>query len=201
MKVSAAFERLSRFEVDMVTRYLESTHKQFQEETTKLGKEIKSLKKNQFKDEDDYEAYVNTQSSDYEILEDIKCLSEQLAIVAIYRIVELNMKKILLWRYPKEEVEKLKRIDYIAKRLSKDGIKLEGVPHYKAVNEIRLLNNAVKHENKVTKDLEKYRGYKEGNELTNLGRAFNRLSLKVPRFLRFLAATVVPKEKRTGRVR
>jgi hypothetical protein len=199
--VSAAFERLSRFEVDMVTRYLESAHKQFQEEATKLEKENKSLKKDQFEDEDDYEAYVSLLSSDYEILEDIKGLSEQLAIVALYRIVELNMKKILLWRYPKEEVEKLKRIDYIARRLSKDGIKLERVPHYKVVDEIRLLNNAVKHENKVTKHLEKYRSYKEGNELTNLGKVFNRLSLKVPRFLRFLAAKVVPKEKRTGRVR
>ena len=201
MKVGAVFERLSRFEVDMVTRYLEGADNQFQAEAAKLEEENKSLKKSQFNDEYDYEAYINTLASNYEILEDIKDLSEQLAIVALYRIVELNMKKILLWRYPKEEVQKLRRIDYIANRLSKDGIKLEKVHHYKAVDEIRLLNNAVKHENKVTKDLEKYGSYKEGKELKNLGKAFNRLSLKVPRFLRFLAEKVVPKGKRTGRVR
>jgi len=201
MKVSAVFERLAKFQVDLVGRYLEGAEQQFEEEVASLKKKSKSVTKNQFEDEHDYEAYVDTLASDYEILEDIKELSEQLAIVALYRIVELNIKKILLWRYSKEEVKKLRQIDRIADHLSKDGIRLEKVRHYNTADEVRLLNNAIKHENKVTKDLEKYRGYKEGQDLKSLDKAFNRLSPNVPKFLRFLAEKVVPKGKRTGKVR
>lgn len=200
MKVSAVFERLAKFQVDLVGRYLEGAEQQFGEEVASLKKKSKSLTKNRFEDEHDYEVYVDTLASDYEILEDIKELSEQLAIVALYRIVELNIQKILLWRYPKEQVKKLRRIDRIADHLSKDGIRLEKVRHYKAADEIRLLNNAVKHEKKVTKQLEKYKGYKEGRDLKNMDKAFKRLSPRVPKFLRSLAEKVVPKEKRTGRI-
>lgn len=201
MKVSAVFERLSTFEVDRVARYLKSGEKQFQIEAAKLEEENKSLKKKQFANEDDYEAYTEVLSSNYTILQDIKGLTEELAIVALYRIVELNLKKILLWRYPKEAVAKLKSIDAILQRLAKDGIRLEKVRHYRAADEIRLLNNAVKHEKKVTKQLEKYKGYKEGRDLKNMDKAFKRLSPRVPKFLRSLAEKVVPKEKRTGRIR
>ena len=118
MKVSAVFERLSTFEVDRVARYLKSGEKQFQIEAAKLVEENKSLERKQFANEDDYEAYTEVLGSNYTILEDIKGLTEELAIVALYRIVELNIRKILLWRYPKEEVGKLKRIDRISQRLS-----------------------------------------------------------------------------------
>jgi hypothetical protein len=45
-----------------------------------------------------------------------------------------------------------------------------------------------------------HRGYREGSDLKNMDKAFNRLSPHVPKFLRSLAEKVVPKGKRTARI-
>jgi hypothetical protein len=48
MKVSAVFERLAKFQVDLVVRYLEGAERQFEEEAASLKKKSKSFNKNQF---------------------------------------------------------------------------------------------------------------------------------------------------------
>ena len=130
-------------------------------------------------------------SSDYKLLTAVKEMSEQLAMVALYRVVELNMKNVLIWRYKPEEVEKLD-IKEIGKLLAKDGIQLQNIANFDAADESRRINNAIKHKNKVTKDLTKYPGWTEGDELRNLEPAYNRLSPKIPKFIEDFAEKVIP---------
>jgi hypothetical protein len=65
---------------------------------------------------------------------------------------------------------------------------LPSVPHFRAIDELRLLNNAIKHEGKVTKQLsQKYRRWCEGKKLEGLDQAYDRLRPKVPVYIFRLA--------------
>ena len=68
------------------------------------------------------------------------------------------------------------------------GIVLASVPHYRAIDELRLLNNAIKHTGTVTKELaDKYKRWREGDELSGLDRAYDRFRAKVPVYIFRLA--------------
>jgi len=196
MKISRVFERRARFEVDLISRYLESADVQYSQENAEVEAESTSAVRSKFEGEYEYRMYMDHLAYEHQLLEDIREMSEQLAIIALYRVVELNMKQMLMWRYEPEEVDKLRSIDKIENRLQKDGINLKDITDFKTADETRLLNNAIKHKNKVTKELAKYRGWREGDELKNLRHAYNRLSPKIPKFLEALAEKTVPPDSK-----
>lgn len=192
MKISRVFEVKSGLEIRLIDSYLRSIDAQFARRNSELKVEAKSTTRSKFKDETEYRMHIDHLAGEHEVLESIKELAEQLAIVALYRVVELNIKQILRWRYTPEEVKRLETIKQIINRLNRDGIHLEKVVHFKGADEARLLNNAIKHKNRVTKQLAKYSRWKEGKELKNLREAYMRLSPDIPKFLGFLAEKVVP---------
>ncbi len=114
-------------------------------------------------------------------LDTISQLADELSVVALYRVVELNTARILVYEFGPMVKKKASRVDGVKDLLLKNiGLKLETVPHYRAVNELRLLNNAIKHEGKVTRNLSK--GYK-------------RLRPKVPTYILRLAERMKLKYK------
>ena len=63
-------------------------------------------------------------------------------------------------------------------------IDIKRTPHYRAVNELRLLNNAVKHAGRVTAELAReYPRWKQGRKLTGVGAAYERLRRPVPSYI------------------
>jgi hypothetical protein len=67
-------------------------------------------------------------------------------------------------------------------------IDIKRIPHYRAVNELRLLNNAIKHAGRVTAELAKeYPRWKQGRNLTGVGAAYERLRRPVPSYIFRLA--------------
>lgn len=101
-------------------------------------------------------------------------------------------KRLLRRRYPQEVVRACYQIDTLKTRLQRDGIDLEAVPGFSAIDEVRLINNAIKHEGKVTAVLANYPGWTKGQELQNLGPAFERLAPRVPEYLENLGLAVIP---------
>jgi hypothetical protein len=62
--------------------------------------------------------------------------------------------------------------------------RIDITPHYRAVNELRLLNNAVKHAGRVTAELAReYPRWKQGRKLTGVGAAYERLRRPVPSYI------------------
>jgi hypothetical protein len=122
-------------------------------------------------------------------LDSVSRLGDQLAIVALYRVVEINTGRMLGHAFGPQFAKKASRID--AQRvLLKDklGINIESVPHYRAIDELRLLNNSIKHAGRVTKSLaDQFGRWKEGQELTGLDEAYGRLRHKVPAYIFRLA--------------
>jgi len=117
-------------------------------------------------------------------------LTDQLSIVALYRVVELYISKILVRRFGVSAVRKAYRIDTLEAFLKSKGVDLKAISHFKSIDELRLLNNAVKHSGVVSAELAKhYPRWKKGNKLEHLDKAYERLHPKVSKYiLRFAEA-------------
>lgn len=103
-------------------------------------------------------------TDEFSTLDDITDLSGQLSIVALYRVVELITKKILWQFYDSQKVDRL-AIKEIKELLLKDfNIKIEDIDSFSFIDELRCLNNAIKHQNIVTQKLAEYDGWVEGEE-------------------------------------
>jgi hypothetical protein len=64
------------------------------------------------------------------------------------------------------------------------GVDIERIPHYRAANELRLLNNAIKHAGHVTAELaNEYPRWRQRQQLADLGAAYERLKGCVPSYI------------------
>lgn len=82
-------------------------------------------------------------------------------------------------------IDSVKNYLQIHKRLD-----LETVPHFRAIDELRLLNNCIKHEtySTVSRQLaNRFPRWKEGDNLESLDKAYKRLSPKIPAYIFRLA--------------
>ena len=124
-------------------------------------------------------------------LDKISDLADQLAIVALHRVVELSTQRILMHKFGAAAGRKASYIDALRKFLKGHDIDIERIPHYRAMNELRLLNNAIKHAGHVNPQLAaEYSRWTLGEELTQLGSAYDRLKRHVPSYVFRFAESV-----------
>jgi hypothetical protein len=109
--------------------------------------------------------------------------------VALYSVVEINTGRILGHRFGPAARKNASYFKKLRKFLmQQQRIDIKQIPHYRAVNELRLLNNAVKHAGRVTPELAKeYPRWKQGRKLTGVGAAYERLRRPVPSYIFRLA--------------
>jgi hypothetical protein len=135
-------------------------------------------------------------ADDLHELDAICALSDQLSIVALYRAVEINTGRILGHQYGAAAIRNAASIRRLRAFLKRQGINLSRIPHFRAVNELRLLNNAIKHAGDVTLELaNECPRWKQGEELTGLGAAYERLKGHVPSYIFRLAERLKPRFK------
>jgi len=112
-------------------------------------------------------------ADDLHELDAISDLADQLSIVALYSVVEINTGRVLAQRFgpaARKNASYIKRLHKFL--MQQQRIDIKRIPHYRAVNELRLLNNAVKHAGRVTAELAReYPRWKQGRKLTGVGAA------------------------------
>jgi len=116
-------------------------------------------------------------------------------VVALYRIVELSTTRILGWRYGTATVKKedLYRKDTLERTLKADGIDVRSLPGFNGIDKLRCLNNAVKHEGKVTPALARFPNWTKGEDLGDCSGAIERFSGLVGPYVRALPDVAIPK--------
>jgi hypothetical protein len=125
--------------------------------------------------EDEYyrESYRVHLEDRYHFTQEVRRLSDELAIVALFKQVELHTKKVAKKNFPSINENKLFEIEYLKKAFP---FKVEELPSYAAFNELRLLNNAVKHQGKVSRQLsDAFPSWSLGADLAGLDTAYSRL--------------------------
>jgi hypothetical protein len=174
---------LARLQIAVIQRFVSNLRDTYETEAKRLGALIDEA------DRQDYADYLADQHlTEVEVVE----LGGQLAMVALYRVIELSTKSLLRFRY-RGAAASLYKFDVLAARLQSDlSVDLRSVTNFASIDEIRLINNAVKHDGKVSNALSQYPGWTRGDELTGLEQAFDRLAPSVPDYLIALAKVVVP---------
>ena len=126
-------------------------------------------------------------------------LADQLSIVALYRIAEIGTQKILelantyLGDQRKKHKLQAFRWAQLQELLSENfNFHLKNVKFFSSINELRCLNNDIKHSGMVGKDLAQFKGWQEGKDLFlyNLHKHFKRFAVQVPEYLEALSSGI-----------
>lgn len=187
LHIPSIMRKLAEIEVQRTLDFLAQNEEKYESELKRLSAVAR--------DDDDYADFAADLK--YQ-LDELKTLSEQMAVVALYRIVELNTIKILHWRWKKEEVETkgLYKADRLRKELKSTlSCDIRQITGYRGVDELRVANNAVKHRGIVSRELAKYPGWVVGDALKDLEPFIQRVATDIPEYLAELASHVIPPQK------
>lgn len=149
----------------------------------RLQEEYEGITPANFEYELDMEDYRSILVDDFHQLVEVKKLGHALAISGLYRQVETHIKRVLRVTFPDIGKNKIKKIVSGEPQAEIDGSVLDG---FDAVNELRMLNNLIKHAESIA-DVElanAYPGWVAGKELHDLDKAYDRLKPIVKRYVR-----------------
>jgi len=97
---------------------------------------------------------LNTYAEDqFSLAEEVGHLADKLAIVALFGQVELSYKAMIGIAIPGIDEKQLFRWASVKKTLKRKGIDLETIARYAQVNQLRCINNAIKHGRNVGAEL------------------------------------------------
>ncbi|WP_340481177.1 hypothetical protein [Vibrio anguillarum] len=163
---------------------------------TNVDREWNSLSPDGFLNENDMEGYKSVLDDQYYLAQQVQQLSDELSITALYKLVEIHTKKVVRWHLPSIPPKKLSNIGGLAESLS---FELSEVKEFSAFDELRELNNAIKHQGMVTDNLEqKYHNHDwvAGTELKALDKAYERLAPLISIYMDDLASKIYNSSER-----
>lgn len=102
-------------------------------------------------------------------------LAQKLAIVGLFEQVEVCIKNMLAIALPNVNQEVLFRWDRLCKALGTVGIEIERLSGYKRVNQLRCLNSAIKHSERVEMELAAT-GWGKAQDVIDPGKCYRELS-------------------------
>jgi hypothetical protein len=138
LNIPALLGELASSQIDLVRGYRQRAKFDYDVEMIELAK----LAEQSSVDDDDL-------AEDASLLDQFAHLRDELAIVALYRVVELDSKTALRWYYSSEDIEKKRLFQYdkMSKALKADlTVDVKQLSGHDDVRQLRLANNAVKHE-------------------------------------------------------
>lgn len=173
--------RLAKYDVEAIDRFREHVHDGAKAAVRSIHKRAEGMP----------EEMQEFLADDLHELEGVTELTDQLAIVALYRVVELTRGRIVTRKFGAAVQGKAYHIGKLGDFLAKQGVDLAQVPHAKPMDELRLLNNAVKHSGRADDKLAKsFPRWKKGEQLKKLGQAYERLKRHIPAYVFRLAERV-----------
>lgn len=130
---------------------------------------------------------------DFHALEDFATLSAEFSIVGLWRCIELFRKRAIWNCSGKEAATGVFRHKRFQNELSKLQIKEKRISCSRTVDELRCLNNSIKHDQSVGNELAAFRYWKnkEGQPLGNLAACYPRVRVAAERYLNDLTEKLV----------
>lgn len=166
LKAGYGLEDIEQF-VRGVVAYGSLAHSKLEEQLTTLRSEVSPA------DKADLELALD---DEHYFIGEAKKLAHELSIVALYKKLEITVGRAVKIAYPNAPEKKLFKFDHLKDFLKEQGIDASQLSGYTGMNEARVLNNAIKHSGSVSKELAKFPGWKKGDPLSELDKAFGRLA-------------------------
>jgi hypothetical protein len=134
--VATAVAEYSRFEIESLERIREMMLSGIASERKMIGRLA----------EDADEETLEDLGSDSHFLDEAEELVGKLLIVGLYRVVENLTKQVLRHRFAEGKVKKCYQIEKLKELFTNElHADLTAIPHFAQIDEIRTLNNKVKH--------------------------------------------------------
>lgn len=127
------------------------------------------------------------------VSEHLKIISE-MRIIYLFKSVETNIKSIIEIAYPAEKSNNLYRWDFLKTFLKNKNINLTEIPDYKDINELRKVNNSLKHNSEFSDEI---LIIKEFNfdiydlDYKNMDNFYNRLKMLTAKFVRTISKKII----------
>jgi len=148
-----------RIEHEEIDEFIDHLSASIKHTVSKLGNEYDSLTPDHF---------VNPE----EIEKSSKLLGDELAIIALYKSIEIKTKKIVHHKIPSSCSLNLSYF----KQLHQAVPTITTLPNYDALNELRLINNSIKHGGTVSEELSSaFPAWVQDENITGLDTVYNRL--------------------------
>lgn len=131
---------------------------------------------------------------------------KKLAIVGIYRHIEINQSRIMQILFPASANPKWKpglwhKYFHVRTELLTAGINIDKIPYHPSFNELRCLNNSIKHNDRVNDELAKFKSWKNKPLIDDkIDAAYIRLSKTAPKYLEALATRAMAAYKTRRRL-
>ena len=178
----AGYRKLTEFRIHLLIRVLEIEEANRSDEIRWIDDRAKK-----FKDRD-YEGPGPADDAFW--VEETRELVEHLAIIGLYRTVELMTKQILSHVYGRES-KRLRRCsvwrNFECLLLNDYGVALRNIAGSTSIDELRLLSNCIKHNGIVDEKLAKYPGWAKGTFIKETRSHFQRFGSVVPSYVEDLA--------------
>lgn len=174
MQLAYSFDVLDQFHDLLQTAANESEKR--------LQAEYDGLSPDSFECESHMEAYRSYLDDDFYQLGEAKKLGQALAITGLYRQVETQVKRALRPTFPDMG---RKKIEKILRGIPQPEIDSSKLASFDAVNELRMLNNLIKHaDSRIDKELATaYPIWVENAELHDLDKTYDRLKPLIEKFI------------------
>ncbi|RZG78569.1 hypothetical protein EXE10_17640 [Acinetobacter sp. WCHAc060033] len=130
-------------------------------------------------------------------IRDISSIGEELAIIGLYKTLEITIKKCarLSGLFSDKEISGMFNFKKLESNFEKKGIIIKNIENFKEFNELRLINNSLKHSGKVDMELHELDplSWEIHSEITHFPEHFKRLINPSLNFLRLLGIEIASK--------
>ena len=151
---------------------------------------------------DKYVKDVDEEYEEYEFLNDeadrianIALIGEELAIIGLYKTIEVAIKKCakLSELFTQTEISNMFKFNELKLNFLDKHIDIEKIEHFNSFDELRIINNCLKHSGKVNKELVKINADKWilNSDIKNPRECFNRLLNPSLKFLNLLGSEII----------
>ena len=158
---------------DEIDEFLDHLNTSVNQRIKKLADEFKSLSPDQFEHPNDIDGYREHLIELMASSSDSKALGDELSIVALYKKVERHSGRVIKKQIPSAASKNLSYFNQLSDSLPFGIDTIEGFSNF---NELRLVNNAIKHGGTVSEELSiKFPNWIENDEISSLDKVFQRL--------------------------
>lgn len=158
-----------------------------------LAQQADEISADQNLDQDEKQYMLSSLGDELFIAEVTTELAGEMMIIALYKTIEIAIKTMTTAceLFTEAQLASFYKIGELKKQLKMKVVDVETLKHYKAYDELRCINNAIKHSGLVGTELASYPGFKKGQKLTDLHTHYYRLRDDVDRFLVSLQAAII----------
>ena len=161
----------------------------------KLNKRVEEIESNISLSDDDKHFEMEYLNDKYYGSRLIKELSEEMVIIALFKTVEIAIKKMLERSelFTDDELRQFFRVKELLSQVKNKIVDLKTLQGFTSYDELRCINNSIKHEGVVGKELAAFSSWTLGKKISDLWNHYERLKPGVRRFIYNLSDNIVTK--------